>query len=187
MSIAQQQMVEIAKALSLNARLIIMDEPTSSLTLTETKRLLELVCELSGQGVSIIYISHRLGEIERMRRPRGRACATAKTPANWTRGEFTHDKLVSLMVGREIKSFYVEPEADETPGYFKVRNASSPLHPGKTVSFDAARGEILGFAGLVGAGRSEMAKAIVGLDNSPREGNFSRRQKAFHQHAARCH
>ena len=64
LSIAQQQMVEIAKALSLNARIIIMDEPTSSLTLTETERLLELVCELSEQGVSIIYISHRLGEIE---------------------------------------------------------------------------------------------------------------------------
>ena len=63
-SIAQQQMVEIAKALSFNSRLIIMDEPTSSLTLTETKRLLELVCELSAQGVSVIYISHRLGEIE---------------------------------------------------------------------------------------------------------------------------
>ena len=82
LSIAQQQMVEIAKALSLNARIIIMDEPTSSLTLTETERLLELVCELSAQGVSIIYISHRLGEVEHCA-DRVVVCATARTPANW--------------------------------------------------------------------------------------------------------
>ncbi len=71
------------------------------------------------------------------------------------------------MVGREIKNFYVQSHAQKTPGFFKVRNATSSLHPGKSVSFDAARGEILGFAGLVGAGRSEIAKAISGLDDSP--------------------
>ena len=166
LSIAQQQMVEIAKALSLNSRLIIMDEPTSSLTLTETKRLLDLVCGLSEQGVSIAYISHRLGEID--------ACADrvvvlrdGKNAGELTHEETSHDKLVNLMVGREIKSFYVEPKGAKTPGYFKVRNATSSLHPGKSVSFDAARGEILGFAGLVGAGRSEMAKAISGLEDTP--------------------
>jgi ribose transport system ATP-binding protein len=166
LSIAQQQMVEIAKALSLNARLIIMDEPTSSLTLTETKRLLELVCELSGQGVSIAYISHRLGEIEECA-DRVVVLRDGKNAGELTHEEATHDKLVSLMVGREIKNFYVEPRGTKTPGYFKVRNATSSLHPGKSVSFDAARGEILGFAGLVGAGRSEMAKAISGLEESP--------------------
>jgi ribose transport system ATP-binding protein len=71
------------------------------------------------------------------------------------------------MVGREIKNFYVPPDAPKAPGFFKARNISSSLHPGKTVSFDAARGEILGLAGLVGAGRSEMAKSLVGLDRSP--------------------
>ena len=81
--------------------------------------------------------------------------------------EATHDRLVNLMVGRDIKNFYVPPDAKEAPGFFKARNVSSSLHPGKTVSFDAARGEILGLAGLVGAGRSEMAKALVGLDPSP--------------------
>jgi ribose transport system ATP-binding protein len=74
---------------------------------------------------------------------------------------------VNLMVGREIKSFYVQSDASKTPAFFKVRNVSSPLYPHKKVSFDAARGEILGFAGLVGAGRSEMAKAMVGLEASP--------------------
>jgi ribose transport system ATP-binding protein len=168
LSIAQQQMVEIAKALSLNARLIIMDEPTSSLTLSETKRLLELVCELSEQGVSVIYISHRLGEIDE--------CADnvvvlrdGKNAGELSHDEATHDKLVSLMVGREIKNYYVQSNAPKAPGFFKVRNIVSPLYPNKTVSFDAARGEILGFAGLVGAGRSEMAKAVTGLDASPQK------------------
>src|SRR5260221_4373475 len=166
LSIAQQQMVEIAKALSLNARLIIMDEPTSSLTLTETKRLLELVCELSGQGVSIGYISHRLGEIDECA-DRVVVLRDGKNAGELTHDETSHDKLVNLMVGREIKSFYVQSHAQKTPGFFKVRNVTSSLHPGKSVSFDAARGEILGFAGLVGAGRSEIAKAISGLDDSP--------------------
>jgi ribose transport system ATP-binding protein len=166
LSIAHQQMVEIAKALSLNSRLIIMDEPTSSLTLTETNRLLELIRELSGQGVSIAYISHRLGEIDECA-DRIVVLRDGKNAGELSEAEATHDKLVNMMVGREIKSFYVQPVGSKTPGFFKVRNASSSLHPGKNVSFDAARGEILGFAGLVGAGRSEIAKAISGLEDSP--------------------
>jgi ribose transport system ATP-binding protein len=166
LSIAHQQMVEIAKALSLNSRLIIMDEPTSSLTLAETKRLLELVCELSAQGVSIVYISHRLGEIDECA-DRIVVLRDGKNAGELPHGESSHDKLVSLMVGREIKNAYVAPGTAKKPGFLKVRNASSALHPGKTVSFDAAGGEILGFAGLVGAGRSEIAKVIAGLDRSP--------------------
>jgi len=166
LSLAQQQMVEIAKALSLNARLIIMDEPTSSLTLAETKRLLELVCELGDQGVSVIYISHRLGEIDECA-DRVIVLRDGKNAGELTHDEATHDRLVNLMVGREIKNYYVQPEGQKAAGFFKVRNVSSSLFPGKAVSFDAARGEILGFAGLVGAGRSEIAKAIVGLDASP--------------------
>src|SRR5271154_576031 len=100
LSIAQQQMVEIAKALSLNARLIIMDEPTSSLTLTETKRLLELIRELSGQGVSIAYIAHRLGEISECA-DRVVVLRDGKNAGELSESEAMHDKLVSLMVGRE--------------------------------------------------------------------------------------
>ncbi|HVU26433.1 MAG TPA: sugar ABC transporter ATP-binding protein [Verrucomicrobiae bacterium] len=168
LSIAQQQMVEIAKAISLNARLIIMDEPTSSLTLSETKRLLELVCELSEQGVSIIYISHRLGEIDECA-DRVVVLRDGKNAGELSHEEATHDRLISMMVGREIKSFYVQSNVTPTSGFLKVRNAVSSLYPSKSVSFDAARGEILGFAGLVGAGRSEMAKAIAGLDSSPQK------------------
>src|SRR6185436_10545688 len=140
-----------------------MDEPTSSLTLTETERLLELVCELSEQGVSVIYISHRLGEVEHCA-DRVVVLRDGKNAGALSKEEVTHDRIVSLMVGRDIKSFYVESTATQTPGYFQVRNAHCSRYPGKSVSFDAARGEILGFAGLVGAGRSEIAKAMVGLD-----------------------
>jgi len=166
LSLAHQQMVEIAKALSLNARLIIMDEPTSSLTLSETKRLLELVRELSQQGVSTIYISHRLSEISECA-DRVIVLRDGRNAGELGRAEATHDRLVNLMVGRDIKSVHVPSTASRTGGFFKVRNVSSSLYPDKRVSFDAARGEILGFAGLVGAGRSEMAKAIAGLDASP--------------------
>ena len=168
LSIAQQQMVEIAKALSLNARLIIMDEPTSSLTLAETTRLLDLVCELSQQGVSVIYISHRLGEIEQCA-DRVVVLRDGKNAGELGPNEATHDKVVSLMIGREIKNYYVHSDAPKTPGFFKVRNVSTSLYPRKTISFDAARGEILGFAGLVGAGRSEMARVIAGMDRCPRK------------------
>src|SRR3954463_5936886 len=163
LSIAQQQMVEIAKALSLNARIIIMDEPTSSLTLSETERLLQLVADLSKQGVSVIYISHRLGEIEHCA-DRVVILRDGKNAGQLSKEEISHDRIVSLMVGREIKNFYVEPQGARQIGYLKVRNACSSRFPGKNVSFDAGKGEILGFAGLVGAGRSEIAKAIVGLD-----------------------
>ena len=111
-------MVEIAKALSLNARIIIMDEPTSSLTLTETKRLLELVCELSGQGVSIVYISHRLGEIDECA-DRVVVLRDGKNAGELSHEEATHDRLVSMMVGREIKSFYVQSDAPKTPRLFQ--------------------------------------------------------------------
>jgi len=166
LSIAQQQMVEIAKALSLNARLIIMDEPTSSLTLAETRRLLELVCELAEQGVSVIYISHRLGEIDECA-DRVIVLRDGRNAGELTHDEATHDRLINLMVGREIKNYYVPPEGRKAAGFFKVRHVTSSLYPQRAVSFDAACGEILGFAGLVGAGRSEMAKALVGLDCSP--------------------
>jgi ribose transport system ATP-binding protein len=163
LSIAQQQMVEIAKALSLNARIIIMDEPTSSLTLVETERLLKLVCELSEQGVSVIYISHRLGEVEHCA-DRVAVLRDGRNAGELSQDQVSHDRIVSLMVGRDIKSYYVESTAQRTPGHLKVRNLCSSRYPAKQVSFDAGRGEILGFAGLVGAGRSEIMKAMVGLD-----------------------
>lgn len=163
LSLAEKQMVEIAKALSLDSRIIIMDEPTSSLTLQETERLLQLVLELKQQGVSIVYISHRLSEVEHIA-DRVVVLRDGKNAGELERADIQHDKIVSLMVGREIKNTYTASHASKTPAYLKVRNARSSRFPSQTVEFDAARGEILGFAGLVGAGRSEIVKAMVGLD-----------------------
>jgi ribose transport system ATP-binding protein len=156
-------MVEIAKALSLNARLIIMDEPTSCLTLRETDKLLALIAGLRQAGVSIIYISHRLGEVSTCA-DRAVVLRDGRNAGELRGAEITHDRIVSLMVGRELKAVHAGSGAATTPAYLQVRDLRTARYPGKSVSFDAAKGEILGFAGLIGAGRSEIAKAIVGLD-----------------------
>jgi ribose transport system ATP-binding protein len=163
LSIAQQQMVEIAKALSLNARILIMDEPTSSLTLTETARLLEVAKELRSQGVSIIYITHRLGEIEQLA-DRVVVLRDGRNAGALAREEISHDRIVRLMVGRDLTSYYSPPGASARPRYFRVQNLRTRTYPDHTVSFDVGSGEILGLAGLVGAGGSEVARAIFGVD-----------------------
>ena len=165
LSIAQQQLVEIAKALSLNAKILIMDEPTSSLTLTETECLLEVIKDLQKQNVSIIYISHRLGEIKEIA-DRVVALRDGKNAGNLERTEINHDAIVKLMVGRDIKR---ENKPTAKNGHHKaikvgdLRTYRYPQHP---VSFEVKKGEILGFAGLVGAGRSDVAQAIFGVDPS---------------------
>ena len=163
LSIAQQQMVEIAKALSLNARILIMDEPTSSLTLTETARLLELVQDLKKQGVAIIYISHRLGEIEEIA-DRVVVLRDGANAGTLAREEITHDRIVNLMVGRDLDKFYQHSQAERVPGYFEIDKLCTSRYPDKYVSLEIGKGEIIGLAGLVGAGRTEIAEAIFGLD-----------------------
>jgi ribose transport system ATP-binding protein len=140
-----------------------MDEPTSSLTLSETERLLTLVGELRAQNVSVIYISHRLAEVDRCA-DRVVVLRDGRNAGELAREHIGHDRIVALMVGRDIKTHYVEGHAAKTPAHLRIRHARSSRYPRHAVSFDAAAGEILGFAGLVGAGRSEMAKAMVGLD-----------------------
>lgn len=163
LSIAQRQLVEIAKALSLNARILIMDEPTSSLTLAETDRLLRLVVELKQQGVSIIYISHRLAEVRECC-DRVVGLRDGRNAGQLTRNEIDHDRMVRLMIGRDLASFYTPGGTALTPGFFRARNVRTRAYPHERVSFEATRGEILGLAGLVGAGRSELAEAIFGVD-----------------------
>ncbi|MDQ3804535.1 MAG: sugar ABC transporter ATP-binding protein [Acidobacteriota bacterium] len=165
LSIAQQQMVEIAKALSLDARILIMDEPTSSLTLSETARLLEVVHELKAQGVAVIYISHRLGEIEQIA-DRVVVLRDGANAGQLGRGEITHDRMVRMMVGRDLEQFYQHPEGERTPGYFAVEKLRTRRYPDREVSFDIGRGEIVGFAGLVGAGRTEVAQSLFGIDGA---------------------
>ncbi|HEV2833846.1 MAG TPA: sugar ABC transporter ATP-binding protein [Pyrinomonadaceae bacterium] len=170
LSLAQQQLVEIARALGAGARLIIMDEPTSSLTLTETRRLLELVKDLKAENVSIIYISHRMHEVEEIA-DRAVVLRDGKNAGMLERSEISHERMVRMMVGRDLKDFF-KGAAGNGSGTrtnsdgFVVRRLRTLRYPHHTITFTVAPGEVLGFAGLVGAGRSEVARAIFGVEEA---------------------
>ncbi len=163
LSLAQQQIVEIAKALSYDARLIILDEPTSSLPLRETEKLLEVINGLKADGIATIFISHRLHEIER-------ACdrvivlRDGQLAGELERAETTYQKLVRLMIGRDLKVVYTAPGTPRGEVALSVRALRTAAYPHHPVDLDLHRGEILGLAGLVGSGRSELARAIFGID-----------------------
>ncbi len=163
LSIAQRQMVEIAKALSINARVIIMDEPTSSLTLKETDRLLEVIADLRAHGVSVIYISHRLDEVKACA-DRVVALRDGQRVGDLTGEGITHDAMIRLMIGRDLKSVYIPPKAAPREGGVVVDRLVTSAHPDKEVSLEIRRGEIVGLAGLIGSGRTELAHAIFGID-----------------------
>ena len=183
LSIAHQQMVEIAKALFLEARILIMDEPTSSLTLTETARLLEITKELKSQGVSVIYISHRLGEICDLA-DRVVVLRDGRNAGVLSGEEIDHDRIVRLMVGRDLSRFYAYQATSGGPGYFRVENMRTARYPECSISFDVNKGEILGLAGLVGAGRSEVAEAIFGVEPAL-EGTLFLEGKRLQAHSPR--
>ena len=161
LSIAQRQRVEIAKALSLNARLLIMDEPTSSLAASEASALLEILATLSAQGISILYISHKLDEVLRIS-DRIVVFRDGEKVAEKIAGETSHDELVTAMVGRELSAMFPERADERGEVVLSVRDllARGLREP---ISFDVRAGEVLGLAGLVGAGRSELLRAIFGV------------------------
>jgi len=168
LSIAQQQLVEIARALSAGARIIIMDEPTSSLTLTETRRLLELCKDLKAENISIIYISHRMHEVEEIA-DRAVVLRDGKNAGEIQSGEITHQRMVRMMVGRDLKDFFKGAPVERPVGMdggFEVRRLRTLRYPNHRIAFNVAKGEVLGFAGLVGAGRSELARAIFGVEEA---------------------
>ena len=163
LTVAKQQMVEIAKALSFNAKILVMDEPTAALTDTEIEELFTVIRQLRANGVGIVHISHRLEELKQISdrvtvMRDGKYIDTLKT------SDASIDRIISLMVGRTI--YESAPELPEKPNQdviLEVRN----LNRGKAlrdVSFNLKKGEILGFAGLIGAGRTEVARAIFGAD-----------------------
>jgi ribose transport system ATP-binding protein len=162
LSLAQQQSVEIARALSLKARLLIMDEPTSSLTSTETERLFRLIRDMRRDGVSFIYISHRLAEIEDLAN-RVFVLRDGKNAGVLAPREITSDRMVQLMVGRDLKSYYGSPASTAGDTFLQVDGIRTRRYPAQQVSLTIRRGEILGIAGLIGAGRSEVAQAICGV------------------------
>lgn len=164
LTIGVQQMVEIAKALSIHARILIMDEPTSSLSQRETTQLFKVIKELRSQGVSIIYISHRLGEVKEVA-DRVTVLRDGYISGQLSLEEISHDKMIRLMVGRDIEKFYHHKHEVSTTPVFEVRDFLVPGQPNKPVNFTVHAGEILVLAGLVGAGRTELAHALFGIDD----------------------
>ena len=170
LTVGQRQMVEIARALSAAARIIVMDEPTSSLSAQESARLFDVIRQLRADGVGIIYISHRMEEVQLLA-DRVTVLRDGRHVGDLARREATTDKIVALMVGRELTGDYFpkkssEPSSDSvTTGAAPLLEVKDLLVPGAPagVSFQIRRGEILGFAGLVGAGRTELVETVFGV------------------------
>ena len=161
-SIAQQQLIEIAKALALDAEILLMDEPTSSLTEKEVTKLFDTIRRLKDNGTSIIYISHRMEELFQLS-DRVTVLRDGQYIGTYVTKDTTREELVAAMVGRQLTEFYVKDSVPQEEVFLEVKNLSRE-GVFQDVSFALRRGEILGVSGMVGAGRSEVARAIVGID-----------------------
>jgi ribose transport system ATP-binding protein len=185
----QQQMVEVAKALSVDARIIVMDEPTASLAAAESEQLFAIVRQLRADGIGIIYISHRMEEVLALA-DRITVLRDGRYVGELGRAEASHDKIVAMMVGRELSSAYFPPKSDDAAAALAsgdvVLEVKDLLVPGAPagVSFRARRGEILGFAGLVGSGRTELMETIFGV-TAALGGTMTIDGKAFAPRSAR--
>jgi ribose transport system ATP-binding protein len=162
LSIGRRQLVEIAKALSVEARVLIMDEPTSSLSQGEAERLFEVVKDLRASGVSVLYISHRLGEVVELA-DRVVVLRDGENAGELARDEIDHDRMVALMVGRDLSQFYLHEPHPAGEVALSVEGLRTPAHPGHEISFELRAGEIVGVAGLVGAGRTELLECLFGI------------------------
>lgn len=162
LSTAQKQMIEVARALSFDAKLIIMDEPTSSLTETETDRLMQIIRELKKQNVAIIFITHRMKEIFDIA-DRVAVMRDGKMVCSLDVAGTNQDEVIKHMVGREVENIFDKEEVDIGDVVLEVQNLATKDFL-KDISFNVRKGEILGVAGLVGAGRSEVMRAVFGVD-----------------------
>jgi len=162
LAIGQQQLVEIAKALSTQARVLIMDEPTSSLSAREAGNLFQVIHRLRSRGVSIIYISHRLGEVKAIA-DRVTVLRDGENAGELAGDQISHAAMVKLMVGRDLSQFYPHetPAAGELA--LEVSRLRTAAHPRHEISFNVRRGEMVGLAGLVGAGRTEILLTLFGV------------------------
>lgn len=164
LSVAQQQLVEIAKAMTLNAKLLILDEPTAALGSKETEKLFELIHQLKESGVSFIYISHRLEEIARIS-DRITVLRDGHLIATHENADLPVKTLVEEMVGRKIDTLFPALAPLEShKEVLRVRNLTSSVNAFRNINFSVREGEIFGIAGIVGAGRSEVIRAIIGAD-----------------------
>ncbi|NNE99819.1 MAG: xylose ABC transporter ATP-binding protein [Pyrinomonadaceae bacterium] len=167
LGIGQQQLVEIAKALSQDAKLLVLDEPTAALTESEVETLFDILRSLKSRGVGMIYISHKLGEVFDMS-DRITVLRDGQTVATHTVDELDKDRVISLMVGRDVGDIFPEVTHEFGDVALEVKNLNvfDPDHPDQKVvddlSFSVRKGEVLGIAGLMGAGRSEFLTAIFG-------------------------
>lgn len=162
LSVSEQQVVEIGRALAIGCDVLVLDEPTSSLTRQDIERLFEVVEELQRQGLSIVYISHFLEEVQEVADRvtvlrDGRAVGTREV------AEVTADEIVRMMVGREVEDLYPRSERPEGEVLLEVDQLSGAEKP-VSASFTLRRGEVVGISGLVGAGRTELLRTIFGLD-----------------------
>jgi ABC-type sugar transport system ATPase subunit len=160
LSVARQQLVEIARALSVKARVLVLDEPTASLSEAETERLFVILRQLRAQGVGIIYISHRLEEIQRLA-DRITVLRDGHSVGTQTAAELSQTELIRWMVGRELREHYPRPPWKPGAVALTVRHLRNAQV--NDVSFELHYGEVLGFAGLVGAGRTELAQTLFGV------------------------
>ncbi len=163
LSLAQRQLVEIAKALSVNARLVILDEPTSSLPLSETEKLLDVIASLKADGISVIFVSHRLHEIEKVA-DRVIVLRDGTLAGTLDRDEVDHDRMVKLMIGRDLKTQAAPTSPTTGAVILSAVGVQTAAYVTQPVTLDLRAGEILGLAGLVGSGRTELARAMFGID-----------------------
>ena len=162
LTVAEMQRVEIAKALAIDAKVVIMDEPTATLAEKEIEGLFEVIRDLQSHGIAILYISHRLDEIFRIA-DRVTVMRDGKIVDTLPIDDLDEDKLVRLMVGRDIENLYPKTEVEIRDVVLRAEGITRG-HVLKDCSFEVHSGEILGFAGLVGAGRTELARAVFGAD-----------------------
>jgi len=162
LSTAQKQMVEVAKALSFNSKLIIMDEPTSSLTDKETAMLMDIIRKLRDEGVAIVFISHRMNEIFEISDEIA-VMRDGEMVQHMITGEVNEQQVIAAMVGRDVNDIFHKEEAPIGDVVLEVKNLSTKDFL-KDISFNVRAGEIVGFAGLVGAGRSEVMRALFAVD-----------------------
>ena len=163
LSLAERQLVEIARALSMKVRLLILDEPTSSLTLDETRKLLDLVRELKYSGVTVLYVSHRLDEILEIA-DRVVGLRDGKNAGELTKNQISHEAMVRMMVGRQIEATEQRDANPNGPTRLSVRGLRTARFPDRAIDVDLRGGEIFGVAGLVGSGRTEVVEAIFGIE-----------------------
>jgi D-xylose transport system ATP-binding protein len=183
LGIGQQQMIEIAKALAKKARILVLDEPTAALSGSDAKRLLDFLKQLRKQGVSSIYISHRLEEVGQIA-DRVTVLRDGRSITTQPMSQLSQEKIISHMVGREVKNLYPRPQTKMGKVLLGVRDFSveDPANPGRSVvdkvSFDVREGEVLGIAGLMGSGRTALLSSLFGAARGKTQGSLEIEGKA---------